>query len=135
MFSLVMIYIYKYQNPCQSFCSTEQDQRLDNMQHKLPKHIWLSFDFEDSHPVLISSHLHVFIYLSSHSFLLCVSFSLFVLVFQDLPVLYLQGGSIIPLGPSIQHVGEAKPTDDLSLLVALDENGNFNFLLVKVLGL
>lgn len=43
---------------------------------------------------------------------------------QDLPTLYLKGGSIIPVGPPIQHVGEAKPTDVLSLLVALDEHGN-----------
>ncbi|KAF5936051.1 hypothetical protein HYC85_027180 [Camellia sinensis] len=42
---------------------------------------------------------------------------------EDLPALYLQGGSIIPSGPAIQHVGEANPTDDLSLLVALDEHG------------
>lgn len=77
--------------PLLIYASTERDQRLDNGIHKLPKGIWLSFDFEDSHP--------------------------------DLPVLYLLGGSIIPLGPSIQHVGEAKHTDALSLLVALDENG------------
>uniref|UniRef100_A0A803L6D3 Uncharacterized protein n=1 Tax=Chenopodium quinoa TaxID=63459 RepID=A0A803L6D3_CHEQI len=41
----------------------------------------------------------------------------------DLPLLYLRGGSVIPLVPPHQHVGEAKPTDDLTLLVALDENG------------
>ncbi|KAL8266856.1 hypothetical protein R6Q59_004200 [Mikania micrantha] len=41
----------------------------------------------------------------------------------DLPALYLKGGSIIPFGPPHQHVGEAKLSDDLSLLVALDENG------------
>ncbi|GMQ03904.1 hypothetical protein CsSME_00049518 [Camellia sinensis var. sinensis] len=64
---------------------------IDQLQLVLPKGIWLSFDFEDSHP--------------------------------DLPALYLQGGSIIPSGPAIQHVGEANPTDDLSLLVALDEHG------------
>ncbi|GKC13619.1 heteroglycan glucosidase 1 [Tanacetum coccineum] len=34
-----------------------------------------------------------------------------------------RGGSIIPFGPAHQHVGEANPNDDLSLLVALDENG------------
>lgn len=43
---------------------------------------------------------------------------------QDLPTLYLQGGSIIPVGPPIQHIGEANPTDDLSLIIALDEYGN-----------
>ncbi|XP_065877970.1 uncharacterized protein [Euphorbia lathyris] len=41
----------------------------------------------------------------------------------DLPTLYLQGGSIIPLGPPHQHVGEASLSDDLTLLVALDEYG------------
>ncbi|XP_062120589.1 uncharacterized protein LOC133834844 isoform X3 [Humulus lupulus] len=41
----------------------------------------------------------------------------------DLPALYLQGGAIIPFGPPHQHVGEASPSDDLSLIVALDEHG------------
>ncbi|XP_071704756.1 uncharacterized protein [Rutidosis leptorrhynchoides] len=41
----------------------------------------------------------------------------------DLPALYLRGGSIIPFGPAHQHVGEANPNDDLSLLVTLDANG------------
>ncbi|GLT91332.1 hypothetical protein SLE2022_092240 [Rubroshorea leprosula] len=41
----------------------------------------------------------------------------------DLPALYLRGGSIIPLGPPIQHIGESNPSDDLTLLIALDENG------------
>ncbi|GLT57782.1 hypothetical protein SLA2020_307310 [Shorea laevis] len=41
----------------------------------------------------------------------------------DLPGLYLRGGSIIPLGPPIQHIGESNPSDDLTLLIALDENG------------
>ncbi|KAI8530784.1 hypothetical protein RHMOL_Rhmol11G0086100 [Rhododendron molle] len=67
------------------------DEGIDQLQHVLPKGIWLSFDFGDSHP--------------------------------DIPALYLQGGSIIPVGPAIQHVGEANPTDDLLLLVALDEHG------------
>ncbi|CAL5359371.1 unnamed protein product [Camellia sinensis] len=70
---------------------TVSDQGIDQLQLVLPKGIWLSFDFDDSHP--------------------------------DFPTLYLQGGSIIPLGPAIQHVGETNPTDDLSLLVALDEHG------------
>ncbi|XP_034704565.1 alpha-glucosidase 2-like isoform X1 [Vitis riparia] len=77
--------------PLLIYASTIPDQGLDELQHKLPKGIWLSFDFDDSHP--------------------------------DLPALYLQGGSIIPLGPPHQHVGEADPTDDLTLLVALDEHG------------
>ncbi|XP_006432805.2 lysosomal alpha-glucosidase [Citrus clementina] len=71
--------------------STLPDQRSDKLQHALPKGIWQSFDFEDSHP--------------------------------DLPFLYLRGGSILPLGPPHQHVGESKRSDDLTLLVALDENG------------
>ncbi|XP_050232019.1 uncharacterized protein LOC126680835 isoform X2 [Mercurialis annua] len=41
----------------------------------------------------------------------------------DLPTLYLQGGSIIPLGPPHQHIGEASLSDDLTLLIALDEYG------------
>ncbi|KAL7166564.1 hypothetical protein ACSBR2_037269 [Camellia fascicularis] len=77
--------------PLLIYTSTVSDQGIDQLQLVLPKGIWLSFDFDDSHP--------------------------------DLPALYLQGGSIIPLGPAIQHVGEANPTDDLSLLVALDEHG------------
>ncbi|XAR70739.1 Alpha-glucosidase [Bertholletia excelsa] len=77
--------------PLLIYSSTANDLDRDQVQHVLPKGIWLDFDFEDSHP--------------------------------DLPALYLQGGSIIPFGPAIQHVGQAKPTDDLSLLVALDEHG------------
>ncbi|XP_057965893.1 uncharacterized protein LOC131156321 isoform X2 [Malania oleifera] len=74
--------------------STVADQGSDQIQHTLPQGIWLSFDFDDSHP--------------------------------DLPALYLQGGSILPLGPPYQHVGEADPSDDLLLLVALDKNGKAN---------
>jgi alpha-glucosidase len=40
-------------------------------------------------------------------------------------VLYLRGGSILPVGLPIKHVGEASIEDNLSLLVALDENGMF----------
>ena len=57
---------------------------------------------------------------------LCFGFTLPLLSceeFQDLPALYLKGGSIIPVGPSIQLVGEANLSDDLTLLVALDEHG------------
>lgn len=43
---------------------------------------------------------------------------------QDLPTLFLQGGSIIPVGIPHLHVGEANSSDDLVLVVALDENGN-----------
>ncbi|KAI3961700.1 hypothetical protein MKW92_034201 [Papaver armeniacum] len=71
--------------------STFRDQSSDALPHVLPKGIWLSFDFDDSHP--------------------------------DLPTLYLQGGSIIPVGLPVQHVDEAKATDDLTLIVALDQHG------------
>jgi len=53
-----------------------------------------------------------------------LSFVLFLLgACQDLPALYLKGGSIIPVGLSVQHVEEANPSDDLTLFVALDEHG------------
>ncbi|KAF2308919.1 hypothetical protein GH714_024092 [Hevea brasiliensis] len=77
--------------PLLVYASTIPDQGTDELQHELPKGIWLRFDFDDSHP--------------------------------DLPTLYLQGGSIIPLGPPHQHVGEAKFSDYLTVVVALDENG------------
>ncbi|KAJ9130740.1 hypothetical protein P3X46_034131, partial [Hevea brasiliensis] len=51
------------------------------------------------------------------------SFLLGPLLVYDLPTLYLQGRSIIPLGPPHQHVGEANFFDDLTLIVALGENG------------
>lgn len=38
-------------------------------------------------------------------------------------MLYLQGGAILPIGLPIQHVGEASLEDELSLIIALDENG------------
>jgi hypothetical protein len=41
----------------------------------------------------------------------------------DLPVLFLQGGAILPIGRPIKHVGEASLEDDLSLIISLDENG------------
>ncbi|KAH9603525.1 hypothetical protein KSS87_019849 [Heliosperma pusillum] len=71
--------------------STLQNRGIHQTPHLLPKGIWLSFDFDDSHP--------------------------------DLPALYLQGGSIIPMTLPHQYVGEANPTDDVILLVALDEHG------------
>ncbi|KAF8024369.1 hypothetical protein BT93_F1528 [Corymbia citriodora subsp. variegata] len=71
--------------------SSMPHQESNDLQHVLPKGIWLSFDFDDAH--------------------------------RDLPVLFLQGGSIIPLGPPHQHVGEATLSDDLTLLVALNEHG------------
>ncbi|KAF9597924.1 hypothetical protein IFM89_022626 [Coptis chinensis] len=66
----------------------------DQVQHVLPRGIWLRFDFDDPHP--------------------------------DLPTLYMQGGSIIPVGPPMQHLGEANPANDLSLIIALGEDGNFS---------
>ncbi|XP_024015118.1 uncharacterized protein LOC18025210 isoform X2 [Eutrema salsugineum] len=71
--------------------STFSNQGSHELQHILPRGIWLRFDFEDSHP--------------------------------DLPTLYLQGGSIISVGPPHLHVGESSLSDDLTLLVSLDENG------------
>lgn len=44
---------------------------------------------------------------------------------QELPLLYLKGGSIVPTAPVVQSVEDAKPTDTITLLVALDENGKF----------
>jgi len=41
----------------------------------------------------------------------------------ELPLLFLRGGSIVPTGPVIQCVAEAKPTDTVTLLIALDKNG------------
>nr|PNR55777.1 hypothetical protein PHYPA_006674 [Physcomitrium patens] len=41
----------------------------------------------------------------------------------ELPVLFLRGGSIVPTGPVVQHVGETKPTDTVTLLIALDDKG------------
>ena len=38
-------------------------------------------------------------------------------------MLYLRGGAIVPVGLPIRHVGEESLEDDLSLIVALDENG------------
>ncbi|KAK3126893.1 hypothetical protein QOZ80_7AG0564620 [Eleusine coracana subsp. coracana] len=71
--------------------STSPTEGTHECTHKLPKGIWLPFDFGDSHP--------------------------------DLPVLYLRGGAILPVGLPIKHVGEASLNDDLSLIIALDENG------------
>lgn len=41
----------------------------------------------------------------------------------ELPELWIRGGSIVPIGPSMQHEGE-RPTDPLTLLIALDEKGH-----------
>ncbi|KAJ8754377.1 hypothetical protein K2173_002828 [Erythroxylum novogranatense] len=49
----------------------------------------------------------------------------------DLPDLYLQGGSIIPLGPIHQNLGEASLSDDLTLIVALNEHGQSEGLLYE----
>ncbi|KAL8150500.1 hypothetical protein V2J09_020308 [Rumex salicifolius] len=77
--------------PLLIYTSTKVDQGIHQVKPQLPKGLWLSFDFDDSHP--------------------------------DLPLFFLRGGSIIPLGPLYQHSREAKSTDDVTLLVALDELG------------
>ena len=41
---------------------------------------------------------------------------------EDLPKMFLRAGSIVPSGPVMQFTGE-KPLDPITLLVALDENG------------
>ncbi|KAG0617198.1 hypothetical protein M758_5G172100 [Ceratodon purpureus] len=41
----------------------------------------------------------------------------------ELPLLFLKGGGIVPTGPVLQHTGEAKPTDTVTLLIALDDKG------------
>ncbi|KAG0578554.1 hypothetical protein KC19_4G032600 [Ceratodon purpureus] len=41
----------------------------------------------------------------------------------ELPMLFLKGGAIVPTGPVVQHVGEASPTDTVTLLIALNETG------------
>ncbi|CAK9179424.1 unnamed protein product [Ilex paraguariensis] len=93
-----------------------RDQELHQLQHTLPKGIWMSFDFDDLHPVFHPEH-------SDQILKSLSSVWNWILALLDLPVLYLRGGSIIPLGLPYQHVGEANLTDDLSLLVALDEHG------------
>ena len=42
---------------------------------------------------------------------------------DDLPRLYVRGGSIVPVGPVIQYTGE-KPLDPLTLVVSLNEAGS-----------
>uniref|UniRef100_A0A0D9WY37 Uncharacterized protein n=1 Tax=Leersia perrieri TaxID=77586 RepID=A0A0D9WY37_9ORYZ len=71
--------------------STVPDKGAHECSHKLPRGIWLPFDFGDSHP--------------------------------DLPILFLRGGAILPIGRPIKHVSEASLEDDLSLIISLDENG------------
>lgn len=113
--------------------STMPGRCLDKLDCTLPKGIWLRFDFDDSHPVSFTSLLASFLFFSFlfvcvcavKCFALLVSHFNFLWTCQDLPALYLQGGSVIPLGPPHQHVGESNPSDDLTLLVALDEHGKF----------
>lgn len=50
---------------------------------------------------------------------------------DDLPLLYLKGGSIIPVGASIQHTGEMDASNELTLLVALNEDGKAEGLLYE----
>ncbi|KAJ1288397.1 hypothetical protein BS78_02G086400 [Paspalum vaginatum] len=82
--------------------STVPSKGAHECAHKLPKGIWLPFDFGDSHP--------------------------------DLPILYLRGGAILPVGLPIRHVGEANLDDDLSLIIALDENGKAEGILFEDAG-
>ncbi|GAB2222220.1 hypothetical protein Drorol1_Dr00013425 [Drosera rotundifolia] len=49
----------------------------------------------------------------------------------DLPALYLRGRSIIPVATPHQHVGQASPSDDFTLLVALNEHGRVEGVLFK----
>ena len=48
-------------------------------------------------------------------------------------MLFLKGGAIVPTGPVMQHVGEAKPNDTVRLLIALDDEGIkfFTFLVYR----
>ncbi|KAK6137708.1 hypothetical protein DH2020_028543 [Rehmannia glutinosa] len=85
--------------PLLVYARVENNHELCITKPKLPEGIWLSFDFEDSHP--------------------------------DLPKLYLKGGSIIPVAPPHEYVDEANPTDDLTLIVALDERGKAEGLLYE----
>ena len=99
-------------------------QGIGSFQPALPKGIWLSFDFDDSHPVC--NYVTLTFACLYNQFPLNFFISHLLIFFsssQDLPALYLQGGSIIPFGPPHQHVGEASLFDDLSLIVALDEHG------------
>jgi alpha-glucosidase (family GH31 glycosyl hydrolase) len=43
--------------------------------------------------------------------------------FQELPLLYLKGGSIVPMGPVVHYVGEKTAGEPLTLIVALDHHG------------
>lgn len=113
--------------------STLPGQGMDSLQCTLPKGIWLSFDFDDSHPVCMTVHIDMlwFSIFSAHintfhSFLFFFFFLTHFWLLQDLPALYLQGGTIIPVGPPHQHVGESNIFDDLTLVVALDEHGNYD---------
>lgn len=38
------------------------DLKLD--EHVLPKGIWLTFDFDDSHPVFLTPHLYVYMFIN-----------------------------------------------------------------------
>lgn len=44
--------------------------------------------------------------------------------FSELPELWLKGGSIVCTGEPLEYVGEAKPTDPVTLFVCLDEGGH-----------
>lgn len=99
----------------------------------LPDGVWHRFHFDDDHPVRFFSKVSPACY---HGIsipdctLHCVVFFIETVVnrssvLQELPLLFLRGGSIVPTGPVVQCVGEGKPTDTVTLLVALDKNGQF----------
>lgn len=98
--------------------STVPEQCSHELSLVLPKGIWLRFDFGDSHPVCLCNPKDLV-----HGEEEIVLLTFICIKIQDLPTFYLQGGSIIPTGPPLQHVGEAKPTDEISLIIALDKDG------------
>ena len=61
--------------------------------------------------------------LSSQSMRMHVDINIRLCRFQELPMLFLKGGAIVPTGPVIQYIGEANPTDAVTLLIALDDKG------------
>ncbi|KAI5082028.1 hypothetical protein GOP47_0001771 [Adiantum capillus-veneris] len=50
---------------------------------------------------------------------------------EDLPLLFLKGGSILPTGPVVQNTGQLDVCNELTLVVALDDDGNAEGLLYE----
>lgn len=123
--------IHIFINVCCLLNSTIPELGSHESSHELPDGTWMRFDFGDSHPVSCLTTLVFFIRIYNciiymPDYFLCSANSVQFYPFetiQDLPILYLQGGSIIPVGPPLQHLGEASPTDELSLFIALDISG------------